>query len=91
MDKIFSDLKVIELHHEKLSDLHKRLYASTLVSMSIYELLNIPKGNLLIEKRLVHKVFSKLASLMGRILALGLKNDKVLPHGHSVTIAYKKL
>jgi 2-polyprenyl-3-methyl-5-hydroxy-6-metoxy-1,4-benzoquinol methylase len=85
------NLKIIELHHEKLSDIHKRWYASTLASISLYELLNISKGNMLIEKRLIHKILSKLASLVGKILVLGLKDDKVLPCGHSVTSVYQKL
>ncbi|MFM6023456.1 MAG: hypothetical protein ACKPER_11095, partial [Dolichospermum sp.] len=82
--------KIIELHHEKLSDIHKKWYASTLASMSLYQLLKISRGNVLIDKRLIHKILNKLASLIGRILVLGLKDDKVLPCGHSVTSVYQK-
>jgi 2-polyprenyl-3-methyl-5-hydroxy-6-metoxy-1,4-benzoquinol methylase len=85
------NLKFIEVHHEKLSNLHKQWYASTLASISLYELLNISQGNLLIEKRLIHKILSKLASLIGRMLTLGLKDDRILPFGHSVTGVYQKL
>jgi 2-polyprenyl-3-methyl-5-hydroxy-6-metoxy-1,4-benzoquinol methylase len=84
------NLKIIEIYHERLSDIHKRWYVSTLVCMSLYELLNISKGNLLIEKRLIHQILSKLAGLIGRILVLGLKDERVLPRGHSVTVIYQK-
>lgn len=85
------NLKIIEIHHEKLSDIHKRWYSSTLASISLYELLNISKGSMLIDKRLIHKILSKLASLTGKILVLGLKDDRILPCGHSVTSVYQKI
>ncbi|MDB9454096.1 class I SAM-dependent methyltransferase [Dolichospermum circinale] len=85
------NLKVIELHHEKLSDIHKTWYASTLASISLYELLKISRGNLLIDQRFFPKILNKLANLIGRILALGLKDYRVLPCGHSVTSVYQKL
>ncbi|MDB9468383.1 hypothetical protein [Dolichospermum circinale] len=56
-----------------------------------YQKLKISRGNLLIDQRFFPKILNKLANLIGRILALGLKDYRVLPCGHSVTSVYQKL
>jgi len=76
------NLKLIELYHEEVQEVHKLWYLSTLIQNSILK----PK---LLNNSFTRKVVSKFSSLVARLLIKGLK-DGMLPHGHTVLAVYQK-
>lgn len=81
-------LSVIDIHHEKLSQEHRRWYASTLLLESFRNLLglDIPVLDISFRTRLLSYLSNKGAA----ILEKGLKDGRILPAGHSVTAVYRK-
>ncbi len=76
------NLDLLEIHHEKVEELHKVWYLSTLIQNSLLA----PK---LIDESLTRKVISNCAGLAARVLKKGLK-DELLPYGHTVIYVYRK-
>jgi len=76
------NLKLIDIYHEEVQEVHKLWYLSTLIQNSILK----PK---VLDNSFVRKIISKFASLFARLLIKGLK-DEMLPHGHTVLAVYEK-
>jgi len=76
------NLHVLSIFHEKVQDVHKTWFLSTLVQSFFLE-------NQLLNNKLYRKVIIKLAGLFSRFALNGLK-DEMLPNGHSVTVVYVK-
>lgn len=76
------NLELIVLHHEKLQPYHKIWFFATVFNC-------ILKNNKLIDISFKNKLVNKVSSLLGRILANGLKNE-MLPNGHTVVVVYRK-
>ncbi|MBW4506543.1 MAG: class I SAM-dependent methyltransferase [Scytonematopsis contorta HA4267-MV1] len=87
--KIFN-LKVIDINHEKLSDVHKVRYASSIILKSIEKILSYQSNNLLIDLSLIYNIMSKISLLGGTVLAQKFCNPNSLPDGHTVTVVYQK-
>ena len=77
------NLKLIDIWHEKLQNVHKLWYLSTFIQNSILK----PK---LIDLSFKRKVVGKFASLISRILYKGFKNE-MLPVGQTIVAVYEKI
>jgi SAM-dependent methyltransferase len=88
--KLFN-LDVVDIHQNKLEDIHKLPYISTLIATSIEH--HIGAGNKqkkLIDKSIKHKIIGKISTLGGQLLKNGLSDTNVLPPGHTITAIYRK-
>ena len=83
-------LNVINIHHEKLEDIHKRLYLSCLLSQAITNNLAFYDNKKLVDCSLTYKIISKISSLASKFLEKGFTDLKMLPNGHSITAVYQK-
>lgn len=81
------DLKIVDIIHEKLADIHKEWYASSIVLESLSNLLGTKFT--LVERSIKYKLLSRLAQLGGWFIAKGLSDDRSLPIGHSVIVIYQ--
>jgi cyclopropane fatty-acyl-phospholipid synthase-like methyltransferase len=82
------NLKAINIIHEKVADIHKEWYASSIVFESLSNLLGSKFS--LVERSIKYKILSKLAQRAGWFVAKGLSDERSLPIGHSVTVIYEK-
>lgn len=87
--KLFN-LNIVDINYEKLADIHKTWYASTIILKAIENLLNLKNKKSLIDRSISFKLLSKISAFGGMFLAKGFSNLAVLPQGHSVTIVYQK-
>jgi SAM-dependent methyltransferase len=83
-------LKLVDIHHEKLSEIHKRWYSSLIISQALEKIVGFHRHQRLIDLSLGYKILLKISSFGGAWLAKGLGDPKVLPNGHSVTVVYQK-
>jgi hypothetical protein len=81
-------MKIVNIEHEKLADIHKVWWASSIILESLRNWLGFQSE--LIDMSLKYKVLKKISLLTGEVLAKGLINPKVLPEGLSVTVVYQK-
>ncbi len=88
LEKIFN-IKLLQLHHERLDDIHKKWFSGIVGREIISNLLNI-KSHALLDDSITDKFLTKFGSLMGRFIKLAIKNDFLLPVGHTVTAIYRK-
>lgn len=75
-------LAIVDIYHEKVQEVHKTWYLSTLISNSIIT-------NKLINTSIHRKVIGKFSGLFSRVLMRGLK-DELLPNGHTVLVVMEK-
>lgn len=76
------NLDLLDIHHEKVQEIHKVQYLSTLIQ-------NFLLPFKLLDESLIRKVVSNCAGLVARVLKQGLK-DELLPYGHTVICVYRK-
>lgn len=81
LSKIFN-LDIIEIHHEPVSEIHKKWYMSTLIQ----SLLLKPK---LLDLSIKRKVISKFSSFLSIILISRLKKE-FFSYGHTVIAVFRK-
>ena len=83
------NLKVVDVHHEKLAEIHKQWYSYSILIGAIANITKYKSNKLLIDRSLPYRLMS-LASVLGsKWLEKGLTR-KGLPDGHSVTYVYQK-
>jgi 2-polyprenyl-3-methyl-5-hydroxy-6-metoxy-1,4-benzoquinol methylase len=82
-------IKLVSIEHEKLANIHKLWWASSIILESLRNLLGVQSR--LVDMSLNYKILAKISSFAGKVLAKGLVNPTVLPDGHSVTVVYQKL
>lgn len=76
------NLKIIDIYHEKVQEVHTLWYLNTLIGNSIIQ-------SKLIDISLRRKVINKFCNLFSKILIKGLRNE-MLPSGHTVLVVYEK-
>ena len=76
------NLKIIDIYHEKVQEVHKLWYLNALLGNSIIQ-------SKLIDISLRRKIINKFCSLFSKVLVKGLRNE-MLPSGHTVLVVYKK-
>jgi 2-polyprenyl-3-methyl-5-hydroxy-6-metoxy-1,4-benzoquinol methylase len=83
-------LKLIDIHHEKLADIHKRLYAHELFIKSLDNILKKSQNYSIIDLSTNYRVKSKISRMIASLISAGLEDDRFKPIGHSVTVVYQK-
>jgi 2-polyprenyl-3-methyl-5-hydroxy-6-metoxy-1,4-benzoquinol methylase len=83
------NIKLIQIHHEKLDDIHKKWFTGIVGREIINNLLHI-KSYVLFDNSVRDKLITLFGNLMGRFLKLGFRNEFLSPVGHTVTAVYKK-
>ncbi|NCR00508.1 MAG: methyltransferase domain-containing protein [Microcystis aeruginosa L211-101] len=83
-------LKLIDIHHEKLADIHRRLYARELVIKSLDNLWKNNQSYSLVDSSTNYQVKSKISKVIAAFISAGLTDDRIKPIGHSVTVVYQK-
>ncbi len=76
------DLNIVNIYHEKVQEVHKQWYLSTLIGNSFL-------SNKLIDVSFFRKATNKLSGFFSKILLKGLK-DEMLPNGHTVLVVMEK-
>lgn len=76
------DLEIIDFHHEKLQDVHKAWFVSTMIQTSILK-------PTLMDYSFSRIIVNIISTLLTKFLKNGLKSE-MLPNGHSVTVVYRK-
>lgn len=79
-------IQLVDINHEKLADIHKQLYASTVTMCAINNMLG--RTQALIDRSIKTNFLMKLAYLTGLFYKQGLEDKCVLPRGHSITAVY---
>jgi len=77
------NLKVLNIHHENLQEIHKQWFLQTLICTSACKVS-------LLNSSLIYKVISKISNVFSTIIVKGLKSV-MLPRGHTVLVVYEKL
>lgn len=87
LGKIFN-LQIIDQQHELMADEHVQNYAETIILLALSSVYrrSMPLADLSIGYRIRMRLASKLA----RLLLPGLRDKSMRPHGHSVTVVYRK-
>jgi len=76
------NLNIVEIYYEKLQNMHKQLYLSTLIFNSLF-------NPTLVSKSFLVRKIKKFIDLISRFLTRGLR-DEMLPHGHTVVVVFEK-
>lgn len=84
------ELEIIDIHHDKLAEIHKKLYSSHLILNAIENTLGFKNKTQLLDRSLRYKLSSKISTFLGTWLKKGMDDSRVLPSGHSVTVVYQK-
>ena len=77
------NLEIVGFHHEKLHEMHKSWYLST-----IFE--NCLLSNVVVDLSLKRRIVSAIGYILSKILLKGLKKE-MLPDGHTVIVIYKSI
>lgn len=88
LQKLFN-IELLQLHHDRLDDIHKKWFAGIVGREVISNLLNI-KSYKLFDESIIDKLLTKCGSLMGRLIESVIKDNLLLPVGHTVTAIYRK-
>ena len=83
-------LKVIDIHHEKLAEIHRRWYVSSILLKALENSIGYKSNNFLIDRSWLYRIMSRTSILGSRWLEKGFLDSRVLPNGHSVTGIYQK-
>lgn len=81
-------IELVKLEHEKLADIHRGWYASTVTLNAINAVLK--RSPKLIDISISGRIISKFAWILGQFYVLGIIDTKMRPHGHSVNVVYRK-
>ncbi len=81
-------LEMVELKCEVLSDVHRNLYSSTVVSNAFNFILGRSPG--LIDTSLLGRFINIVTIVLGRFYSMGIINKNVRPHGHTITAVFRK-
>ena len=80
------EIQLVDINHEKLADIHKQLYASTVTMRAINNMLG--RSQTLLDRSMKTNFLMKLAYLTGLFYKQGLEDKCILPRGHSITAVY---
>ena len=88
IQKIFS-LKLINLYHEKIQDIHLSEYVRTLFREILRKFLPFPKKTVVIKKTLNEIIVNKIASFLMKKTINIFNSNFFKGNGHTVTVIYK--
>lgn len=87
VSKLFN-LKLVDLRHEPLADMHKQTYLASIVLQSFSEKFNLHFS--LVNCSWRYRFFAKLSEMIASFMVKGLNVPEMLPNGHSVIAIYQK-
>ena len=73
---------MVSIYHEKVQDMHKQWYLSTLISSCLF-------SSKLIDLSVFRKISEKCINFFSKILVKELKSE-MLPAGHTVLVVLQK-
>jgi 2-polyprenyl-3-methyl-5-hydroxy-6-metoxy-1,4-benzoquinol methylase len=82
-------MEVLQLHRERLADIHVRQYAAMLTRETLLYCLGKTKQSL-INRSLLFRTVNKLSSPLSYPLAKMLEDVRLRPIGHSITAVFRK-
>ncbi len=85
----FFNLELVSIHHEPLQDIHKQWYSQIISISALCNILGY-KPHPVIDRRFGFLVISKLGKYISLFIRNGLRDERILPNGHSVISIYKK-
>ncbi len=90
IEKIFN-LKLINLYHEKVQDIHLNEYVKVLFIEIFRKFIPYPKKNIVVKKSTRERIVNQLALFFMRKTIKLFNTDFFRGNGHTVTVIYKKL
>lgn len=84
--KIFQ-LQIVNIHQEKLSEIHKEWYMKTLINNAFMDVFDTQ--NKMLNLSASYKIFDKIASKLAKFLLHGF-NVNMRPAGHTMTAVFSK-
>lgn len=81
-------LRLLELEHEPLSDLHRDFYSSTVAFLALSNLFRRKKK--MLDTSFTARVLGLLSVFLGKLYSLGIDDINLRPNGHSVTAVFLK-
>jgi SAM-dependent methyltransferase len=89
--KLF-ELKVINIHHDPLTNVSRRRYKYYLMLRYLQKLIHYPSNSNLIDRSIRYKIITKIASVSAKLVPSLILNSEheLKPYGQSVTIVYEK-
>ncbi|MBW4682215.1 MAG: class I SAM-dependent methyltransferase [Microcoleus vaginatus WJT46-NPBG5] len=82
-------LELVEIWHEPLQLLQKKVYAQAVIKNSFFNLFKIPHKN--IDNSFRNKIVNVLSKIISPITVNGLTSYELMPRGISVTSVYRKI
>ncbi|MBD2040285.1 class I SAM-dependent methyltransferase [Microcoleus sp. FACHB-672] len=82
-------LEPVEIWHEPLQLIHKKLYAEAVIKNSFFSFFKKPHKN--IDKSFTNKVVNGFSKIISQFTASGLTSYELMPRGISVTSVYRKV
>lgn len=85
------DLEVVKIQHNQLgeyAEYHKRWYLKCIVQSALMKLLRIKKK--LVDTSILTTIVGKISAAIGLFLTAGFQEPELMPHGHTVTVVYRK-
>ena len=86
------NLEVVKIQHNQLgeyAEYHKRWYLKCIVQSALMKLLRIKKR--LVDTSTLTTMIGKISAAIGLFLTSGFQEPKLMPHGHTVTVVYRKI
>jgi len=81
-------IQLIDIYHEELADIHKQWYAYIVTMRAINNVLG--RKQPLIDRTPITNILKIPANIVGYFYKQGLDDKRILPHGHSITVVYRK-
>lgn len=85
------NLKLVDIHYEKLAKIHTRWYVSSVILKAIEDAIGYKSKSELIDTSWLYKTMSTTARFGSKLIEKDFLKGKELPDGHSVTGVYQKL
>lgn len=82
-------LEPVEIWHEPLQLIHRKIYAEAVIKNSLFNLFKIKYKT--IDKSLINKMVNGFSKIISQFTANGLTSYELMPRGISVTSVYRKI
>ena len=86
----FFDLKLVDIHYEKLAKIHTRWYVSSVILKAIENAIGYKNKSELLDTSRLYQTMLTTANFGSKLIEKRYLNGKEIPDGHSVTGVYQK-
>jgi 2-polyprenyl-3-methyl-5-hydroxy-6-metoxy-1,4-benzoquinol methylase len=84
------DMELVTIHHEELDKAHQQWYSFLLIAEALKKMFGFKSSKKVIDTSFSLKAIHGVAKVLSPLLAKGLTDKRMTPHGHSVTAVYRK-